>query len=88
MSPIGHAVSSVHPGLRIVCEWLDQLRDLMQLAPALGGFALATQLAGALYDRQAAAQDNHSQCKGSLCFRCLHCAHLTSLVHELQSLAV
>ncbi|CAL5228367.1 g11486 [Coccomyxa viridis] len=42
---------------------------LLQLAPALGGFALATELAGALYDRQAAAQDNHTYCKGSLCFR-------------------
>ena len=42
---------------------------LMQLAPALGGFALATQLAGMLYDRQAAAQGDSSACKGSLCFR-------------------
>lgn len=42
----------------------------MQLAPALGGFVLATELAGALYDRQAAAQGERLHCRGSLCFRC------------------
>ena len=60
----------------------------MQLAPALGGFALATQLAGMLYDRQAAAQGNGSACKGSLCFRqgrSPHCVAACAGVEPLRS---
>lgn len=47
---------------------------VLQLAPAIGGFTLATKLAGYLYDRTAAAQGQHHNCRGSQCFRCV--AHL------------
>ena len=56
----------------LVAEILHSVNNCLsapQLAPALGGWALATELAGLLYDRQAAAQGQHYNCKGSLCFR-------------------
>ncbi len=81
--PHGYAWSLLCPGLRMESPWLESVCDLVQLAPALGGFALATELAGALYDRQAAAQDNHTYCKGSLCFRQSPSAPLSALVHGL-----
>ena len=43
----------------------------LQLAPATGGFLLATKLAGYLYDRQAAAQGQYHHCSGHECFRCI-----------------
>ena len=54
---------------------------LLQLAPALGGFALATKLAGYLYDKRAAAQGHHHNCTGHQCFRC---AAFASLLDELR----
>ena len=56
----------------LLAERLHSVNDCSsapQLAPALGGWALATELAGLLYDRQAAAQGQRYSCEGSLCFR-------------------
>ena len=44
--------------------------DALQLAPALGGYMLATQLAGVLYNREAERQGRTHRCAGSACFRC------------------
>ena len=52
---------------------MKRCTSALQLAPALGGWALATELAGLLYDRQAAAQGQRYSCTGSLCFRCAWC---------------
>jgi hypothetical protein len=62
--------------LRHVLPGLTELLVLrvLQLAPAIGGFTLATELAGYLYDRTAAAQGQHHNCRGPQCFR--YVAHL------------
>ncbi|BDA46699.1 probable transporter MCH1 [Coccomyxa sp. Obi] len=71
---------------------------LLQLAPALGGFALATELAGYLYDRTAAEQGHHHNCRGHQCFRpaflicailCLFAAAAATVLHlRMRSLYI
>jgi hypothetical protein len=39
-----------------------------QLAPALGGYLLATRLSGWIYDHHAAAQGSTTTCTGTACY--------------------
>ena len=52
-----------------------QLPPLMQFSPAIGSFAMATKLAGYLYDKEAKMEGEGEErvCVGPRCYRCAAC---------------